>query len=174
PPGSTGRPVFVGRPSGSADRSSVPASHILGQSNASTSSERFSHAYSMNKSEIHDGLTIFDCLKFGIFTSSSYDEDFSSPDANNLESSLNVSSTITKRIYNIHPTSQRRNNHPDFQLCMFSCFLSQEEPTTVAQALVDPDWVEAMQAEMQQFRNQMVWVLVPLPDGKQAIGTKWF
>nr|GEV29522.1 ribonuclease H-like domain-containing protein [Tanacetum cinerariifolium] len=47
--------------------------------------------------DIHDGLTIFDCPKSGIFTSSSYDEDFSSPDANNLESSLNVSSTITKR-----------------------------------------------------------------------------
>nr|GEY19276.1 hypothetical protein [Tanacetum cinerariifolium] len=51
---------------------------------------------------------------------------------------------------------ERRNNHPDFHLCMFSCFLSQEEPTTVAQALTDPDWVEAMQAEMQQFRNQKV------------------
>nr|GFC78789.1 ribonuclease H-like domain, reverse transcriptase, RNA-dependent DNA polymerase [Tanacetum cinerariifolium] len=42
----------------------------------------------------------------------------------------------------------RRNNHPDFQLCMFSYFLSQEEPTTVAQALADPAWVEAIQAEM--------------------------
>nr|GFC18391.1 hypothetical protein [Tanacetum cinerariifolium] len=56
--------------------------------------------------DIHDGLKIFDCLKSGIFTFSSYDEDFSGPDANNLESSLNVSSTITKRIHNIHPTSQ--------------------------------------------------------------------
>nr|GEZ60318.1 putative ribonuclease H-like domain-containing protein [Tanacetum cinerariifolium] len=205
PTGSAGRPVSAGRPSDSADRSSVPAGHILGQSNASTSSERFSHASSMNKSDIHDGLTIFDCPKSGIFTSSSYDEDFSGPDANNLKSFLNVSSTITKQIHNIHPTSQvigdinstvhtrsqvkhkgssesafisyihdqRRNNHPDFQLCMFSCFLSQEEPTTMAQDLADPDWVEAMQVEMQQFKNQKVWVLVPLPDGKRAIGTKW-
>nr|GFC68674.1 putative ribonuclease H-like domain-containing protein [Tanacetum cinerariifolium] len=54
PPGSTGRPVSAGRPSDSADRSSVPAGHILGQSNASTSSERFSRASSMNKSDIHD------------------------------------------------------------------------------------------------------------------------
>nr|GFC58431.1 putative ribonuclease H-like domain-containing protein [Tanacetum cinerariifolium] len=45
--------------------------------------------------------------------------------------------------------------------------------TTVAQALADPDWVEAMETKMQQFRNQKVWVLVPLPDGKRAIGTKW-
>nr|GEY21042.1 hypothetical protein [Tanacetum cinerariifolium] len=90
--------------------------------------------------DIHDGLKLFDCPKSGIFTSSSYDEEFSGPDANNLESSLDVRSTITKRIHNIHPTSQRRNNHPDFQLCMFSCFLSQEEPITVAQALADPNW----------------------------------
>nr|GFA49681.1 putative ribonuclease H-like domain-containing protein [Tanacetum cinerariifolium] len=40
-------------------------------------------------------------------------------------------------------------------------------------ALADPDWVEAMQAEMQQFKNQKVWVLVTLPDGKWDIGTKW-
>ncbi|GKC77092.1 hypothetical protein Tco_1127866, partial [Tanacetum coccineum] len=42
----------------------------------------------------------------------------------------------------------------------------------VAQALNDPDWVEAMQEEMQQFVNQDVWKLVPLPEGKIAIGTK--
>nr|GEW45875.1 putative ribonuclease H-like domain-containing protein [Tanacetum cinerariifolium] len=156
-------------------------------------------------SDIHDGLKIFDCPKSGIFTSSSYDEEFVGPDAHNLERSLDICSTITKRIHNIHPTSQvlgdinspiqnrrqvkhmgsskstfisyindqRRNNHTDFQLCMFSCFLSQEEPTTVAQALADPDWVEAMQAEMQQFKNQKVWVLITLPDEKRAIGTKW-
>ncbi|GKF82389.1 ribonuclease H-like domain, reverse transcriptase, RNA-dependent DNA polymerase [Tanacetum coccineum] len=52
-------------------------------------------------------------------------------------------------------------------------FLSQLEPSSVAQALNDPDWVEAMQEEMQQFINQKVWKLVPLPDGKIAIGTKW-
>ncbi|GJT06268.1 putative ribonuclease H-like domain-containing protein [Tanacetum coccineum] len=36
------------------------------------------------------------------------------------------------------------------------------------------DWgIVAMQEEMQQFINQKVWTLVPLPDGKNAIGTKW-
>nr|GEY96278.1 putative ribonuclease H-like domain-containing protein [Tanacetum cinerariifolium] len=106
PTGSAGIHVSAGRPSGSANRSSVPAGHILGQSNASTSSKRFLRASSINKSDIHDGLMIFDCPKSGIFTSSSYDEDFSGPDTNNVESSLNVSSTITKRIHNIYLTSQ--------------------------------------------------------------------
>nr|GEY06783.1 hypothetical protein [Tanacetum cinerariifolium] len=135
---STGSPVSAGSTPQmspyaspiSADRSSVPAGRILRK--------------------------IFDCLKSGIFTSSSYDEELFGPDANNLASSVD-----------------RRNNHLDFQLYMFSCFLSQDEPTTVAQALADPDWVEVMQAEMQQFKNQKVWVLVTLPDEKRAIGTKW-
>nr|GEZ82091.1 hypothetical protein [Tanacetum cinerariifolium] len=132
PNGSAGRPVSAGRPSSSADRTPVSAGCILGKFTASASSERFPRASSVENSDIHDGLKIFDCPMFGIFKSSSYDKEFSGPDANNLERSLDVSSTITKRIHNIHPTSQRRNNHTDFQLYMFSCFLSQEEPTTVA------------------------------------------
>nr|GEZ26730.1 copia protein [Tanacetum cinerariifolium] len=47
------------------------------------------------------------------------------------------------------------------------------EPSSVATALEDPDWIAAMQEEMQQFYNQQVWKLVPLPDGKIAIRTKW-
>ncbi|GJZ73442.1 putative ribonuclease H-like domain-containing protein, partial [Tanacetum coccineum] len=43
---------------------------------------------------------------------------------------------------------QQRNNHTDFQHCLFACFLSQVEPRSVAQALEDPSWVDAMQAEM--------------------------
>ncbi|GJW96074.1 putative ribonuclease H-like domain-containing protein [Tanacetum coccineum] len=47
------------------------------------------------------------------------------------------------------------------------------EPRSVAQALEDPSWVDAMQEEMQQFKFQNVWVLVDLPEDKYAIGTKW-
>ncbi|GJT01316.1 putative ribonuclease H-like domain-containing protein [Tanacetum coccineum] len=68
---------------------------------------------------------------------------------------------------------QQRNNHTDFQHCLFACFLSQVEPRTVAQALEDPSWVDAMQEEMPQFKFQSVWVLVDLPEDKYAIGTKW-
>ncbi|GJV21509.1 putative ribonuclease H-like domain-containing protein [Tanacetum coccineum] len=49
---------------------------------------------------------------------------------------------------------QQRNNHTDYLHCLFACFLSQLEPSSVAQALNDPDWVEAMQEEMQQFVHQ--------------------
>nr|GEY76828.1 hypothetical protein [Tanacetum cinerariifolium] len=68
---------------------------------------------------------------------------------------------------------QQRDNYTDFQHYLFACFLSQVEPSNVAQALKDPSWVDAMQEEMQQFKFQNVWVLVDLPKGKYAIGTKW-
>nr|GEY38372.1 hypothetical protein [Tanacetum cinerariifolium] len=47
------------------------------------------------------------------------------------------------------------------------------EPSSVAQAFEDLSWVDAMHEEMQQFKFQNVWVLVDLPEGKYAIGTKW-
>ncbi|GKB27038.1 putative ribonuclease H-like domain-containing protein [Tanacetum coccineum] len=63
--------------------------------------------------------------------------------------------------------------HEDLHTCLFSCFLSQEEPKKVIQALKDPSWIEAMQEELLQFKLQQVWTLVDLPHGKRAIGTKW-
>nr|GEW72787.1 ribonuclease H-like domain-containing protein [Tanacetum cinerariifolium] len=43
-------------------------------------------------------------------------------------------------------------NDEDFHTCMFACFLSQEEPKRVHQALKDPSWIEAMQEELLQFK----------------------
>ncbi|GJX56488.1 putative ribonuclease H-like domain-containing protein, partial [Tanacetum coccineum] len=89
-------------------------------------------------------------------------------DLNNLASTVEVSPVATKRINTIHPQS----------LIIDGIILSpsnekQVEPRSVAQALEDPSWVDAMQEEMQQFKFQNVWVLVDLPKDKYAIGTKW-
>nr|GEY14787.1 ribonuclease H-like domain-containing protein [Tanacetum cinerariifolium] len=64
-------------------------------------------------------------------------------------------------------------NDEDFHTCMFACFLYQEESKRVHQALKDPSWIETMQKELFQFKMQKVWVLVDLPKGKRAIGSKW-
>nr|GEV13774.1 retrovirus-related Pol polyprotein from transposon TNT 1-94 [Tanacetum cinerariifolium] len=63
--------------------------------------------------------------------------------------------------------SQINNN--DFHTCMFSYFLSQEQPKRVHQALKYPSWIEAIQKELLQFKMQKVWVLVDSPHGKRAI-----
>nr|GEZ25428.1 ribonuclease H-like domain-containing protein [Tanacetum cinerariifolium] len=107
----------------------------------------------------------------GIFSSSSYDDEFDAA-LNNVASSVEVSPVATKRINTIHPQSLIigdpifvRDNHTDFQHCLFACFLSQVKLRSVAQSLEDPSWVDAMQEEMQRFKFQNVWVLVDLPAG---------
>ncbi|GKB87226.1 putative ribonuclease H-like domain-containing protein, partial [Tanacetum coccineum] len=124
-------------------------------------------------------------------------------DLNNLETTMNVNPIPITRIHKDHPKDQiirdknsatqtrrmtkmseehamvsyvkrrRRTNHKDYQNCLFACFLSQNEPKNVIQALTDPSWIEAMQEELLQFKLQKVWTLVDLPKGKRAIGTKW-
>ncbi|GJY50954.1 putative ribonuclease H-like domain-containing protein [Tanacetum coccineum] len=94
------------------------------------------------------------------------------PTAVQTKSKVNKTTTSESAFISyIH--DQQRDNHTDFQHCLFACFLSQVEPRSVAQALEDPSWVDAMQEEMQQFKFQNVWVLVDLPEDKYAIGTKW-
>nr|GEW00708.1 retrovirus-related Pol polyprotein from transposon TNT 1-94 [Tanacetum cinerariifolium] len=47
------------------------------------------------------------------------------------------------------------------------------EPANVAEALRDANWVSAMQEELDQFARLKVWRLVPRPEGKTIIKTKW-
>ena len=46
-------------------------------------------------------------------------------------------------------------------------------PKTTDEALLDFDWVIAMQEELNQFERNNVWKLVPRPKGKSVIETKW-
>nr|GFC37220.1 hypothetical protein [Tanacetum cinerariifolium] len=101
-------------------------------------------------------------------------------DFSNLETNISVSPILTTRVHKGHlvtqiigdltSTPQTRSiarmvkeqggltqiNNEDFHTCMFACFLSQEEPMKVHQALKDPSWIEAMQEELLQFKMQKV------------------
>ena len=46
------------------------------------------------------------------------------------------------------------------------------EPTKVDEALTDDGWI-LMQDELNQFKRNDVWDLVPKPGHKNIIGTKW-
>ncbi|GJX65344.1 ribonuclease H-like domain-containing protein, partial [Tanacetum coccineum] len=168
------KPVHTAAPS-------LPPGHSLGSSEHSSRYPSPSDlANSMSSfSEMED---IHHHSDTGIFSSSSYDDDFGGT-VTNLAPSVVVDSVPTKRVNTIHPQSQilgdltspvqtrgtlkkskfgasafvsyvhdqQRNNHTDYLHCLFACFLSQLEPSSVAQALNDPAWIEAMQEEMQQF-----------------------
>nr|GEY81777.1 hypothetical protein [Tanacetum cinerariifolium] len=47
------------------------------------------------------------------------------------------------------------------------------EPANMAEALKNANWVSAMQEELDQFARLKVWRLVPRPEGKSVIKTKW-
>ncbi|GKA61782.1 putative ribonuclease H-like domain-containing protein [Tanacetum coccineum] len=70
-------------------------------------------------------------------------------------------------------TVYEQKTHNTLNTCLYACFLSQIEPISIAKALSDSSWMEAMQEELLQFKLQHVWILVDLPIGKRAIGTKW-
>nr|GEW27520.1 putative ribonuclease H-like domain-containing protein [Tanacetum cinerariifolium] len=101
----------------------------------------------------------------GIFTDSSSDDE-------------GVTRSKVHKNYEAHALvsyikKQQKNNHKDFQHCLFACFLAQIEPKKISQALEDESWVDAMQEELLQFKIHKVWILVDLPFRKKAIGTKW-
>nr|GFA13087.1 hypothetical protein [Tanacetum cinerariifolium] len=99
-------------------------------------------------------------------------------DLSNLNTNIPVSPIPTTRVHKDHPVNeiignlnsapQRKSmtrmvkeqgglhqiNDKDFHTCMSACFLSQEEPNKVFQALKDPSWIEAMQEEILQFKLQ--------------------
>ncbi|KAL8115526.1 hypothetical protein AgCh_022141 [Apium graveolens] len=47
------------------------------------------------------------------------------------------------------------------------------EPKKIEEALIDPDWISALQEELNQFERNKVWELVPAPKNRSVIGTKW-
>ncbi|MCQ7222064.1 hypothetical protein NP006_23465, partial [Salmonella enterica] len=51
--------------------------------------------------------------------------------------------------------------------------ISKIEPKTIEESLADPDWIIAMQEELNQFERNQVWDLVELPINKKFIPTKW-
>ena len=48
-----------------------------------------------------------------------------------------------------------------------------KEPRIVRDALEDDDWYKAMEEEIQQIKKNNTWSLVPKPEDKNVIGTKW-
>nr|GEY48048.1 hypothetical protein [Tanacetum cinerariifolium] len=118
-------------------------------------------------------------------------------DLGNMEYNISASPTPTFKIHKDHPKSQtigpvdtpvqtrhkskameeqsfivtihQKTNPDHLQFCLFSCFLSQDEPKKISDAFKDPSWVEAMQKELLQFKIQNVWILVDCPKGEEGI-----
>ena len=47
------------------------------------------------------------------------------------------------------------------------------EPKNIKEALLETDWIYAMQDELMQFERNKVWRLVPRPNDRTVIGMRW-
>ncbi|GJW55655.1 putative ribonuclease H-like domain-containing protein [Tanacetum coccineum] len=108
-----------------------------------------------NMPDLEDDSNVF--LNDGIFSGAYDDKDVGvEADFNNMDNTIDVSLIPTLRVHKDHPKIQilgdpklaNRTNHKDHQNYLLACFLSQEEPKTISQALEDESWVEAMQEEL--------------------------
>ena len=54
----------------------------------------------------------------------------------------------------------------------FNAFISQVKPNNIKEALLEVDWICAMQDELMQFERNKVWRLVPRPNDRTVIGTR--
>jgi len=61
---------------------------------------------------------------------------------------------------------------PSYQ-CYIAATSSIYEPTTYSEAITDPRWIEAMQAEIQALESNKTWEITDLPPGKKPIGCRW-
>nr|GEY68829.1 hypothetical protein [Tanacetum cinerariifolium] len=143
--------------------------NVVGLSNAAASPTHGKSSY-VDSSQLPDDPNMPELED--ITYSDDEDDVGAEADFNNLETSITVSPIPTTRVHKDHHVTQiivdlssatqtmsmtrvakdqgglSQINNDDFHTCMFTCFLSQEEP-------------------------KRVWVLVDLPHGKRAIGTKW-
>nr|GFC47373.1 hypothetical protein [Tanacetum cinerariifolium] len=94
-------------------------------------------------------------------------------DFTNLETTITVSPIPTTRVHKDHLVTQIIGDlSSTTQTMSMTRVAKDQEPKKVHQALKDPSWIEAIHEELLQFKMQKVWVLVDLPNGKRAIGTK--
>ncbi|GKD66591.1 hypothetical protein Tco_1308699, partial [Tanacetum coccineum] len=109
----------------------------------------------------------------GSFTNASYDDEGAVSDFTNLETVMNVSPIPTSRIHYIHPSNQILGDPKSAVQTRSKVYKSSgAHAFKISEALEDESWVDAMQEELLRFKIQKVWILVYLPYGKKAIGTK--
>ena len=89
-----------------------------------------------------------------------------------VEGEASSSREAPRHIQHRHPPStmigninERVTRNRSYEISHFahSAFVANFEPKEVVEALTDPDWVNAMHEELENFERNQVWVLVPPP-----------
>ncbi|GKB63850.1 multidrug resistance-associated protein 3 [Tanacetum coccineum] len=89
-----------------------------------------------------------------------------------LPSSLNDFIVEGKVKYGVKRVVSYANlNHEN--LCFASSLNKSIEPTCYEEAVLDSNWIDAMNAEIEALNENHTWIIIDLPPGIKAIGNKW-
>ncbi|GJS16758.1 ribonuclease H-like domain-containing protein [Tanacetum coccineum] len=89
-----------------------------------------------------------------------------------LPSSLNDFVIEGKVKYGVEKVVNYANlNYANF--CFISALNKSVEPTCYEEAILDNNWIDAMNAEIEALNENQTWIIVDLPANRKAIGNKW-
>lgn len=83
--------------------------------------------------------------------------------------------TSTQVASTVHPIS----NYLSYKIfskthkTFLAAITTNDEPKNFKQAIQNPKWIEAMKKEIQALEQNDTWTIKSLPEGKQAIDSKW-
>lgn len=133
------------------------------------------------KELVDDDLVIKNILRNMEETNINYDPPPTSE--NHLENSNPQTENLPKEplIIRNHPTKNiiGNKNHgiltrsQAHNLAGHLAFFSKIEPKNINDALMDEDWILAMQEKLEQFSRNKVWELILILENISIIGTKW-
>ncbi len=87
-----------------------------------------------------------------------------------------VAPTEESEIEPVVRRSTRERHPPDYFRMHSTCLTFQQDPSSFEEATTcsnKSEWIKAMECEIQSLNCHNVWDLVPLPEGKKAVESKW-
>ncbi|GJS85634.1 retrovirus-related pol polyprotein from transposon TNT 1-94 [Tanacetum coccineum] len=71
------------------------------------------------------------------------------------------------------PIMTRNRHQTDAEVCIHALTVSTIESKNIKEAMLDANWIESMQEELNKFKLLDVWELVKCPIGRNIITVKW-
>ena len=107
-------------------------------------------------------------------------EEYDQEEVTREESPRRNTKTPSRRVQKNHPEEQIIGSTSDGvktrRQIMYQTevsYLSQVEPMSIKESYKDESWVKSMNEELDQIEKNQTWDLVPRPNDKNVIGTKW-
>nr|GFA37599.1 hypothetical protein [Tanacetum cinerariifolium] len=89
-----------------------------------------------------------------------------------IPSSLNDFIVERKVKYGVEGVINYANLNPD-SICFATALNKSIEPTCYEEAVLDSNWIDAINSEIKALNKNHTWIITDLPPRRKAIGNKW-